>query len=172
MRKGLLITGVTGVGKSTMLEPLGRLLSKGIGAVAVVDTDTLAQFGPPPGDRQGFYDDLKCRNLAAVWANFKAAGARYVVVAGGIDSVELRAKYAAALADCEVQLVRLVAPTELVRERLHGRDNGATLDRHLDKLPEQESRFDALGLEDFTVVNDRPLADVAGEIVARAGWQA
>lgn len=175
VHKGMLIGGVTGVGKSTMVDAVGRVLSAGVGTVAVVDTDTLAQFGPPPRDgspteRQWFYDDLKCRNLAAVWANFEAAGARFAVVSGGIDSAELRARYTGALAGCEVQMVRLVAPTETVRERLRGRDDGAKLDRGLGVLAEQEALLDSLHVEDFTVVNDRPLVDVAREIVTRAGW--
>jgi predicted kinase len=174
--RGLLLNGVSGVGKSTMADAVGRVLSSAGLVTAVVDSDGLAQFGPPPASgsalRNGFYDRLKCANLAAVWPNYRALGAEFIVVAtGGIESEALRDQYVSSLSDCEVQLVRLVAPTELVRARLRGRDVGATLDRHLTTLQEQEALLDSAGIDDFTVVNDvRPVSDVAREIVVRARW--
>jgi predicted kinase len=174
--QALLLSGVTGVGKSTIAGAIGRVLSSAGSVTAVVDTDTLAQFGPPPRsgqvpERQGFYDRLKCANLAAVWQNYKAVGAKFIVIAGGIESVAGREQYASCLTGCQVKLVRLVAPTQVVRERLRGRDDGPTLDQHLATLDEQEALHDAARIEDFTVVNAyRPTAEVAREIVARAGW--
>ena len=175
MNRGLLLNGVNGVGKSTMIGAIGQVLTSAGLVTAVVDTDDLAQFGPPPPSgsalRNGFYDRLKCANLAAVWPNYRALGAEYVVVSTGIESAAMRDEFASSLSDCEVQLVRLVAPTELVRTRLRGRDAGATLDKHLALLLEQEVLLDSAGIEDFAVVNDvRPILDVAREIVVRAGW--
>jgi gluconate kinase len=170
----LLLTGVAGVGKSTVADAIGGVLTAAGFVTAVVDTDALAQFGPPPdhGDRRGssFYDDLKCINLAAVWANYQAAGARFVVVSAGIDSAPLRGQYAASLAGCEVQMVRLVAATDTVRKRLIERDSEAKRERHLRTLHEREARLEAVAIEDFTVVNDRSATVVAGEVTARAGW--
>jgi len=172
--QALLLAGVAGVGKSTVADAIGRVVSAAGVAVAVVDTDALAQFGPPPrsGERRadGFYDRLKCTNLAAVWANYKEAGARFVVVAAGIESAAMRAQYAGSLAGCEVQVVRLVAATDIVRKRLRARDDGAKLDRHLKTLIEQEAILDAACIDDFRIANDRPPDKVAREIVARAGW--
>lgn len=158
-----------------MAGAIGGILAAAGQVTAVVDTDALAQFGPPPrgmpsSERSAFYDRLKCLNLAAVWANYQAEGARFVVVAGGIDSTVLREQYADSLADCEVQLVRLLAPVGLIRERLRGREDGARLDRHLATLSEQEILLDAVRIEDFSVVNDRSPAEVAREIVTKAGW--
>ena len=166
--RALLLTGVTGVGKSTVAGAIGRLLTAAGLVTAVVDTDALAQFGPSPG-RSGFHDDLKCANLAAVWANFRAAGAHFIVVSAGVDSAPLRDRYAGSLADCELQVVRLVAPADTIRKRLAARDPDAMPNPHLSTLIDQEA---ALSVEDFTAVNDRPAPDVAGEIIARAGWSA
>ena len=184
LRRALLLTGVAGVGKSTVADAIGGILSTAGFVTAVVDTDALAQFGPPPahgdspglggpglgGPGNGFYDYLKCINLAAVWANYQAAGARVVVVSAGIDSAPLRSKYVDSLAGCEVQMVRLVAATDTVRQRLHGRDSSAKLEGHLRTLTEEEASLEALAIEDFTVVNDRPATDVAREVIVRAGW--
>ncbi len=117
--RALLLIGVAGVGKSAVADAIGGILTTAGLATAVVDTDALAQFGPRPDDGQtpgsSFYDRLKCSNLGAVWANYRAAGARFVVVSAGIDSAPLRQEYADSLAGCDVQLVRLVAATDTVR---------------------------------------------------------
>lgn len=168
--RALLLTGVAGVGKSTVADAIGGILTATGLATAVVDADALAQFGPPP--TRGFHDHLKCANLAAVWPNYRAAGARFVVVSAAIDSASLRDRYAGSLAGCAVQTVRLIAPTDTIRDRLHGRDNGPKLARHLTTLADQEARLSAIALEDFTVANDRPITVVAREVITRAGWLA
>ena len=166
----MFLIGVAGVGKSTVADAIGGILTAAGLVTAVVDTDALAQFGPASGGG-GFHDELKCANLAAVWANFRAAGAHFIVVSAGIDSAALRDRYAGSLAECEGQVVRLVAPAETIRQRLRGRDTAATLHRHLKGLSEQAATLEALSIEDFTAVNDRPAPVVASEIVARAGWR-
>jgi gluconate kinase len=172
--RALLITGVAGVGKSTVADAIGGIVTAAGLVTAVVDADALAQFGPPPEHDErrasSFHDHLKCVNLAAVWSNFQAAGARFAVVSAAIDSAPLRDQYAGSLAGCEVQTVRLVAATDTVRQRLRGRDRRARVEQLLALLTGQEARLDAAALEDFTVVNDRAATVVAREVVARAGW--
>lgn len=131
----------------------------------------LAQFGPRPDPNPGpvrFHDQLKCANLAAVWTTFKAAGAQFVVVSAGIDSPALREAYVRSLADCDVRLVRLTADDDLVRSRLRQRDAAPRLEQHLKAL--DQGRPMPTAIEDFTVTNDRAPADVAQEILVRAGW--
>ncbi len=169
----LLLTGVAGVGKSTVADAIGRVLTEAGQVTAVVDTDMLAQFGPSPnasptGTR--FHDNLKCANLASVWANFRAAGARYVVAAAVVDSVAQRERYADSLAGCDVRLVRLIADVDTVRNRLRRRDTGPKLERHLRALDEHGPTPTGARVEDFTVMNDRIPAEVATEILVRAGW--
>jgi predicted kinase len=171
--RAVLLTGVAGVGKTTVAQAAGRLLTAAGCVTAVVDTDMLAQFGPPPrtGPAGGwFYDRLKCANLAALWANFQAAGARFVVVAAVIDSPYQRELYARSLAGCAVRLVRLTADEDTVRGRLRRRDAGRKLEMHLEALAEPGRPPTTSPVEDFTVSNDRSAADVAAEILARAGW--
>jgi dephospho-CoA kinase len=173
VHRALLLTGVAGVGKSTVANAAGRVLSAAGHVTAVVDTDMLAQFGPAPGTHPaggGFYDQLKCANLAALWANFKVAGARFVVVAAVIDSLPVRELYAESLADCEVRLVRLTADEDTLRTRLRQRDTGHQLKQHLAGLNEHKRLSTTTAAEDFTVTNDRAAADVATEILVRVGW--
>lgn len=170
MYRALLLTGTAGVGKSTVAGAAGRVLTGGGCVTAVVDADMLAQFGPPPISDPGghFYDELKCANLAALWANFKVAGARFVVVAAVIDSLALRELYAQSLAGCEIRLVRLTADDDTVRSRLRQRDTGPKLEQHLNAL--DGGTRTPTDVEDFAVINDRAAADVAVEILGRAGW--
>jgi GNAT superfamily N-acetyltransferase/gluconate kinase len=171
--RALLLSGVAGVGKSTVANAVGQVMTGGGHATAVVDTDQLAQFGPPPKPRlpgAGGYDELKCVNLAAVWANFRAAGARFVVAAAVIDSVALRQRYTVSLADCDVRVVRLVADVDTVRNRLRQRDTGSELDRHLRTLDRDGLAPIDTAVADFTVRNDRAPAEIADEILRRAGW--
>ena len=126
-----------------------------------------AGFGLTVHPGRGIQRRFTLANLAAVWANFEAAGARYVVVAAVIDSVSLREMYAEHLAGCEVQLVGLTADDDTVRSRLQHRDTGQDLERHLRALKEHRP---TASVADFTVANDRSAADVAAEILGRAGW--
>ncbi|WP_033358556.1 hypothetical protein [Dactylosporangium aurantiacum] len=112
--------------------------------------------------------ELRCANLAALWANFKIAGARFVVVAAVIDSLTLRESYAQSLAGCEIRLVGLTADDDTVRSRLRQRDTDAKLEQHLKAL--DEDRRMSVDVEDFTITNDRAPADVATEILVRVGW--
>lgn len=171
--RALLLGGVAGVGKSTVANAVGQVMTRAGHATAVVDTDQLAQFGPPPKLRVpggGGYDELKCVNLAAVWANFRAAGARFVVAAAVIDSVALRQRYMVSLAGCDIRVVRLVADVETVRNRLRQRETGSKLERHLRTLDRHGLAPIDTAVADFTVRNDRAPAEIADEILRRADW--
>ena len=58
------------------------------------------------------------------------------------------------------------------RDRLHQRmPPGPSRDWHLGRTVELERTLDRLAGEDFAVENgDRPVRDVALEVLARAGW--
>jgi hypothetical protein len=101
-----------------------------------------------------------------VWATYRAAGARYVVVTGAVDSVELRGAFSDSLAGCDVQLVRLVTAPALVESRTRGTTRGPTWD-----LRKALAEYDETpGIEDFAVLNNRPAPKVATEILLTAGW--
>ncbi|MFB9179332.1 GNAT family N-acetyltransferase [Dactylosporangium sucinum] len=169
----LLLTGVAGVGKSTVADAVGRKLTEAGHVTAVVDTDMLAQFGPPPnaGPAGGrLYDELKCVNLASVWTNFRAAGARFLVAAAVIGTVAQRERYVQSLTGCDIRVVRLIADVDTVRRRLRQRDTGPKLEQHLRTLDEHGPAPTETSVEDFTVTNDRTPAEVAAGILVRAGW--
>jgi gluconate kinase len=181
--EALFLIGVSGVGKSTMAQALGAHLTTRARRTAVIDTDALGQYGPgpsAPADRSEFYNGIKCRNLAALWANYRDVADYVVVAAAGMVTAELRARYLSALEGCTGQVAHLVAPPGLVLERLAGRHRHLSShpETHLSDLPAADAdaiaadmaRLDARGLANFVVRNDRPARDVAADLARGAGW--
>lgn len=162
--RALLLIGGGGAGKTSIGQAIGALMTGRSHPTAVVDLDALAQFGGGPPA----HEDLRRRNLAAVWANYRAAGAQYVVVSGMVETTEQRTAYSECLAGCDVQVVRLTTPLALVERRTAGTVRGPEWE--LDAALASHDRVERAGLEDFAVSNDRPVAEVAREVVVRAGW--
>jgi predicted ABC-type ATPase len=69
----LILNGPVGVGKSTIANTVSEVLEQRGVPHALVEMDYLAAAYPRPDD-DPFHQELAVRNLAAVWANFRAAG--------------------------------------------------------------------------------------------------
>ncbi|MEI8410287.1 MULTISPECIES: hypothetical protein [unclassified Kribbella] len=176
--QAVLLTGGQGVGKTTLGQAIGRLLTSRQHSTGVLDLDAVAQFGPAgspgpaiagrplPGGLR-FHDQLRVHNLAAVWTTYRDAGARFLVVSGPVDTADHRAAYASALPDCDVQVVRVVTPPDLIAERTRTtRGPGWSLQAALDEAANHQP------IQDHTVTNDRTPAEAAAEIVGKLGWPA
>lgn len=111
----LLICGATGVGKSTIAFRLHmQQLNAGLTA-GYVDLDQIGFVSPGRPDDPGSHK-LKARNLAAMWRNYRAAGATHLIAAGPIESNAVLQTYVHALPAATVTLCRLHAgPDELAR---------------------------------------------------------
>src|SRR5262249_57028073 len=83
-------------GKGAVAGEAPGLVAGGQVAHAMVDRDALRRCFPrPPHDR--FHAALGLRNLAAIWENFRAAGATRLVLAGVVEDREGVAAHAAAI---------------------------------------------------------------------------
>jgi hypothetical protein len=165
----LLITGTTGVGKSTVAAEINDQLAARKVPNAAVDLDALVWQWPSTSP---WNVDLMFENLASTWPNYQSHGATHLVLARvQIDRAEL-ARYRAAIPGAEITVCRLVAPEVMRVKRLHGRmPPGPSLDWHLNRTAALESELDRLKVEDFVVENgDRPTSEVALEVLAVAGW--
>src|SRR5215213_9965942 len=100
----LVITGTVGVGTtSTGVATSDVLDDEGI-AYALIDMDWLRWCQPrPSGDP--FNMALGLRNLAAVWANCRAAGAERLVLVDVVESRSDLAGYHEALPGASIQIV-------------------------------------------------------------------
>lgn len=164
----LAISGPVGVGKSTVLVEIHDVLASHGVPHACVERDALAYSWPPRGY---FNEDAALENLAAVWANFRAAGAERLVVAGVVERAADLDGYRRAVPGARITVCRLTAAAATRAARLRGREVGAGLEWHLRRTEELEAILDAVRLDDFAVDNDaRPVREVATEVLARAGW--
>ncbi|MFL6077002.1 MAG: hypothetical protein ACJ73S_26715 [Mycobacteriales bacterium] len=120
----LWLCGPPAVGKSTIgYEVFTQVNRSGVKA-AYVDLAQLGFCSPVPDG-----DEVRIANLAAVWPNHLAAGARCLVVTGSVDSQEAVSRYAGALPGAALTVCRLSAdPAELVaRVMRRGRGGGPSL---------------------------------------------
>ncbi|HEU5368609.1 MAG TPA: nucleoside-triphosphatase [Ktedonobacterales bacterium] len=81
----LLVTGPPGVGKTTVAAEVSELLDQTGIAHAFVDVDSLRWCYPRPAHDR-FRIQLAMKNLAAIWANFQAAGATCLILADVVES--------------------------------------------------------------------------------------
>lgn len=164
----LAISGAVGVGKTSVLSELNYILETEKVPHGCIERDALSYTWPTQGR---FNEVMVERNLRCVIANFLEAGATRLLIAGVIEGPEDLEVYRRCIPNAEIQVCRLTADVDLRRQRLRSREKGAGLDWHLDRTVELDGILDRAGIEDFCVDNgDRPLREVALEVLARAGW--
>jgi tRNA uridine 5-carbamoylmethylation protein Kti12 len=165
--EGVLITGVFGSGKSSVAAEISDILEKGGRAYALLDLDFLAWFQGESNDRWTEHR-MRLTNLAPLVRNYVAAGCRYFILAGAIrDRSELDSLKSEL--PLPVRVVRLTVPWTEIQRRLR---SDVTTGRQ-DDLREaaiQMVRSEELEIEDLTVSNDRPIRQVAMEILDWLRW--
>lgn len=168
----LLITGTVGVGKTTVAEAVGDILV-GLGVPhAVIDLDELRRCWPPPaGDR--FNDTVELTNLRSVAANYRAAGALRLVLAGVVERRSQRQDYERAVG-CAVQVVRLRADPAVLAERLRERHRGdpGGLGWHLARAPQLSAILEEAVVADVEVeTTGQSVGKIASDVLAAASWE-
>lgn len=166
----LLITGPVGAGKTTVAGEVSALLEQTGVPHAFVDLDHL-RWAYPRLLADRFNVALGLRNLAAVWANYRAAGATHLILADVLERREALAGYAAAVPGAAITVVRLRAAVATLHGRVRERETGAGLAWHLDRSAELAAQMERDRLEDFAVETDgRPVGAIAREVLDRSGW--
>lgn len=165
----LLMCGPTGVGKSTVgWEVYVRLRGAGLTA-AYLDLDQVGFCWPAPAADPGNHR-VKARNLAAIWANFRAAGAQCLVAVGPVDDAEAASAYASVLPAATMTLCRLHAgPRELTRRIMRrGQGDGSWSqpgDPLIGKAPAELRRI----AEEAAAAADRAERAAPGELCVDSG---
>jgi adenylylsulfate kinase-like enzyme len=125
----LWLCGTTGVGKSTVgFRVYVNVLSSGVPA-AYVDVDQVGFCSTAPSD-----DRVRARNLAALWRNFRHAGARVAVVVGPVATRSEAAFFERALAPATFTWCRLHAGGEELTRRILSRGAGGSWSQPGDPL--------------------------------------
>jgi thymidylate kinase len=167
----LVLTGTIGAGKTTLAEATSTRIHQAGLRHALIDLDWLGQLYPPPAGTPPFDLGLAFTNLAAIWPNFRAAGARYGIVAGTIvtrlEADELRR----VLSDADLTFGLVTSPPELVKQRIRDRDRGAVLEDFLSRTDALASTIKAATMHDFEVVNDTTAPDQAAlDVLKQLDW--
>ena len=165
--RSVLLTGVYGTGKSSLAAEMADVLDQGSVAYAALDLDWLNWFQAPGYDAHAD-QRLLVANLRSIVANYLAAGVERFILAGWIEtSADLEEIGAAVPAPMIV--VRLTVPLDEIERRLRSDVTAGRLD-DLRTAATGLAESVGVGLEDLTVPNDRPIRDVALEVLDRLGW--
>ena len=162
----LWLCGPPGIGKSTVgWEIFTQLTRAGIEA-GYVDIDQLGICYPEPASDPGRHR-MKAQNLGAVVANYRAAGARCVIVSGVVDPG--RGVPAGLIPRAALTVCRLRAGRDELRQRFLGRGGQAGL---LDEVLSQADAMDASDVADVCVDTSGLAAAEAARLVREriAGW--
>ena len=168
MRRGsrievLVLTGPCGVGKSSVAFECMEILERAGVPAAMVDAE-LAYFHPkPPEDPHGYA--VAEAGLDALWRVYEAAGHDRLLLGRVVEDEEQLGIVERAVPGARIRLLRLVASPATIRERLERREIGSALAWHL--IRSSEIAASTLG---EPLDAERPVADVAREALARAGW--
>ncbi|UED83370.1 hypothetical protein [Streptomyces profundus] len=119
----LWITGARGVGKSTVgWQTYTRIQRAGV-PVAFFDLEQIGFLSPtPPDDPE--HHRFKARNLAALWRNCAAQGARHLVVNGLVSDARSVTAYREALPTTPLTVCRLEAGPARLADRVARRGAG------------------------------------------------
>ena len=162
-----LITGVYGAGKSSVVEEMADVLERRGTRYAALDLDWLSWFDAG-WDGDATEHQMLLRNLGAVVANYRTADLeRYLLAFSVEDAATLRSLKD--VLDMPTSVIRLTLDLDTITERLRSSvTTGRTVDLRWARSWLEEGT--GVGLEDFTVSNDRPIQVVADEILQRIGW--
>jgi hypothetical protein len=163
----LFLGGRSGVGKSSVGYEIHEQLSAAGAKHCLIEGDNLDMAWPPPWEH-----GLAERNLAAIWANYRALAYRRLVYTNTV-SVRVAEELTAAMGDDPlVHAVLLTADDATARERLAKREIGTALDRHIERsdLMARELERTSPGWVHRVPTDGRPVADIAAQIIAVTGW--
>ncbi|WP_375424147.1 hypothetical protein [uncultured Friedmanniella sp.] len=172
MVEAVFLNGTVGAGKTTTALALSDLLRERQEPHGLVDLDQIRLVFPAPPD-DPFQHEVELTNLAGIAATYRTAGARWLVVAGVLESPGEVPRYAAALGVRSLLVCRLLVDAGTARQRLRRRhaDDPEGLAWHLHRTEELAAVLDHAGVDDLQVgTAGRTPRDVAYEVGQWAGW--
>jgi hypothetical protein len=168
MESLLIITGSMGAGKTSVLAEASDILALRHIVHAAIDLDALGLAHLPSAAGT---DGVMYRNLQSVCENYAALGVTRLVLARAMeDRAELELCRSVVSAQ-NTTICRLSAGIDTMQERVRTRESGVLQQEYVDRVTILDAILDRARLEDFVVLNeDRPINDVAKEMLIKAGW--
>ncbi len=165
----LLIGGRSGVGKTTVGSEIHAQLSAASVRHCLIEGDNLDLAYPPPHEHH-----LAERNLAAMWANYRALGYRRMIYTNtaSVLATEIRKLVAATGDDPHVTAALLTCSDQTAHERLARREIGTGLDRHAERstLMARKLAEHSPDTVHRIATDGRPIAELAAEIIRLSAW--
>lgn len=164
----LIITGSMGSGKTAVLAEASDILTLKGTPHASINLDGLATAHLPSGVED---NDLMYRNLRCVWENCARLGLTRLMLARAIEDRAELERCREAVSGTNIVICRLSATLETMRERVRNREVGMLQHSFVARVAELDAVLDQAHLENFSLMNEnRPVTDVAREMLVRSGW--
>jgi hypothetical protein len=167
--EALFLGGRTGAGKTSVGYEIHAQLSKARVRHCLIDGDNLDMAYPPP-QKHGLAE----RNLAAIWANYRALGYRRIIYVNTASVLgDVASRLTAAMGDNpQVTAVLLTCSDTTAHQRLTGREKGTELTRHVQRsdLMARELNLRAPRWVHRLETDDRTIPDLAAETISLTSW--
>ncbi len=167
--KALFLGGRSGSGKSSVGYEIHAQLSVARIQHCLIEGDNLDMAWPSPWEH-----GLAERNLAAMWANYRALGYRKMIYTNTASvSGNVLSELTEAMGDSpQITAVLLSCSDVTARQRIARREIGSELDRHIER-----SDLIARSLNRRTpawvhrvATDGRAVTDITAEVIALTGW--
>ncbi len=166
--EGVVLTGIYGVGKSSVVAEMAYLLEQHDIGYGAIDVDWLWWFEIPDLSKEQSRNILFA-NLKAVVTNYMDAGASRFLLAWSIRSQE-DLDTLKSIVPFPLRVIALTTSLENIKERLSA---DVTTERQED-IRNSEKWLKAgidSNIHEAEVSNDRPIQEVATEILELVGWE-
>lgn len=167
----LIISGPVGIGKSSTAQAISDILEWDYAwPHAVADLDCIRSAFPRPAD-DPFNMTMAFKNLAAIWLNYREAGARCLIIPSVMEHSTDLDRVRDAVPGADIFMVRLTASLAVNHERIRRRETSAeSLEWHLRRSTQLAEELAASKLENLTVdTAQKTVATVAREILGYWG---
>lgn len=165
--EAVLVTGVYGAGKSTVVADIGGMLERRGEYYGVLDVDWLGWFDAGVGDEG--HRRVLLSNVQRVCGAYLEVGVRRLALAHAVrDRAELDALRVAVAVPMRV--VRLDVSADLVARRLSADPTEERREDDLRVAGEWLSARHGVGLEDLVLPGDQPVRRTSEAICSWLGW--
>jgi adenylylsulfate kinase len=165
------IIGPVGIGKSTVADAISEIFRSDYALPhAVIDLDHIRRCYPAPDD-DVFHIALGFTNMAAIWKNYVAAGARRLIIPSLMGGADNAGSIRRAVPGAETLVARLTAPLDVIHDRIRAREvTERSLDWNLRRATDLVASLPGDRPGDVTVATEgRRPAEIAREIIATWG---